>query len=52
MNTTPPSIKNNSNTHRPVALVIGASGGIGSSVVASLLSKGWDVIAAARHEDG
>ncbi len=37
------------NTKRPVALVVGASGGIGSCVVRSLLSKGWDVIAAARH---
>ncbi|MCX6957368.1 MAG: SDR family NAD(P)-dependent oxidoreductase [Verrucomicrobiae bacterium] len=47
----PSPIPNNNDPRRQVALVIGASGGIGSAVVASLLSKGWDVIAAARHED-
>ncbi|MFZ4115287.1 MAG: SDR family NAD(P)-dependent oxidoreductase [Chthoniobacterales bacterium] len=51
MNSPSITINNNSATDRPVALVIGASGGIGSSVVASLLSKGWDVIAAARDHE-
>lgn len=46
MNLSLPEIVNNRKP--PVALVIGASGGIGSCVVDSLLSKGWDVIAAAR----
>ena len=51
METLPSPMTNKSHLHRQVALVIGASGGIGSSVVASLLSNGWDVIAAARHQD-
>ncbi|MCF7729445.1 MAG: SDR family oxidoreductase [Chthoniobacterales bacterium] len=48
MNTLSSSI-NNTFTDRRIAIVIGASGGIGFSVVSSLLSKGWDVIAVARH---
>lgn len=32
-------------------IVIGASGGIGSGIVASLLADGWPVVAVGRHRD-
>jgi NAD(P)-dependent dehydrogenase (short-subunit alcohol dehydrogenase family) len=44
-------IKEDAPSPRRVALVVGASGGIGSSVVASLLSRGWEVVAAARDPE-
>ncbi len=40
-----------SESNSPVALVVGASGGIGSAVVTLLLSKGWSVIAATRRPE-
>ena len=49
MNTLSSSITNNESNDNRVAIVIGASGGIGFSVVSTLLEKGWKVIAAARH---
>ncbi|MDH4470059.1 MAG: SDR family NAD(P)-dependent oxidoreductase [Verrucomicrobiae bacterium] len=51
MNTLSSSIPNNESNDNRVAIVIGASGGIGFSVVSTLLEKGWKVIAAARHRE-
>jgi NAD(P)-dependent dehydrogenase (short-subunit alcohol dehydrogenase family) len=35
----------------PVALIVGANRGIGLGVVKEMLSRGWSVVATARHPD-